>query len=974
MIIFATVIVITVVLALLYSQYFKSFAAPGDAELSNENGSSQNENLSTDFFGEPGEGSDFAGFNSDRPSGEVIKVGYYITEGFQMRNDLGMHSGYGYEYLQKIRTYTGWDYEYIGDDEDYSFAELFDMVIDGEIDLIGGVNWTKDRAEKLIFSDVPIDMEYTTVYIGSGNNSYAAGEYDNWTGIRLGFVRGTSYVDAMKDFAKNNFFTYKAYYYDSDEDLVDALELGEIDAFVSGSSHNFSNVSVLSQFNPNYLFFVTGLDNQEIMDEVNYALSQIETVDVGFQEALVQKYYKGKGSNAIKFTATETLYIDSIVSNNRKFVLLANPDACPLSYLDYQGNPTGILVDLSKAIFDSIGISYEFYKVSNSKEYIDAANEKKADIIIDFSSDYNRSEISGYFECNSYYNTSLSYVRKIGATKLDTVIKRDGDSIFNDQVLNGFNNTSNVIIVGSLYETEKYLLTNDDSCTYIPKETANVMVGMEETNKLISGDVSYDDLNYCFAVSEGCGNYLVGIFNKACTSFSSEKRSEIISRYNLTDYSSNTLKAFMYDNPVYGFIIIAALIVIFFLIMIIYIGKINREKVENLNIQLKHALDSEKKASEARKRFFNNMNHDMRTPLNGILGLTRTIIDSGRASEVELDYLHKVEDSAGYLEILIDDTLTMSNMGQAEFKLDLKFNDPGQVFNSLKNITLTYAHERNIRFVIRRKELVNLPTKLDYNRLEQVVINVISNAVKFSHKNGTVEIDIKSRMLNEDKVEYTLSIQDHGIGMSEEFQSKMFDAYTQENRGEMTDHAGTGMGLVVVKVLVEMMGGTININSKENIGTIVTMTFVFEVDSLYMIRELKDDVSTTSLNGKRFIYCEDNELNMDIVCAILESEHASVERAWNGKEGLDFYNSMPAGTFDAILMDIRMPVMDGYTAAKAIRNSNKEDAKTIPIIAISANAFEDDKEASRNAGMNSHLSKPIDPKLLINELKKYIGI
>jgi CheY-like chemotaxis protein len=316
----------------------------------------------------------------------------------------------------------------------------------------------------------------------------------------------------------------------------------------------------------------------------------------------------------------------------------------------------------------------------------------------------------------------------------------------------------------------------------------------------------------------------------------------------------------------------------------------------------------------------------------------------------------------------------MSNLGRVEIELNPQMCDPGQVFDSLKNVALTFARERDIRIILRRKEIVNLPTMIDYSRLEQAILNVISNAVKFSRKSGTIEIDLTSSMIDDGKVEYTLSVQDHGIGMSSDFQKTMFDAYTQEDRGEMTDHAGTGIGLSVVKSIVEKMNGRIDIKSKENIGTIVTLVFVFDVCAGAMLDNLQEDYEQKSLEGKTVLYCEDNELNMDIVCAILESENVKVEKAWNGKEGLDTYTNLPEGSLAAILMDIRMPVMDGLTAARAIRNSGREDSKTIPIIAVSANAFEDDKKASKDAGMNSHLSKPVDPKLLISEIKKYVYI
>ncbi len=962
-----TVIIMTVSFGLPQTIRY-SKAAPPEAEKLDD------EPVEANFYGDIVPSSDIANYKNGKTGTRTVKVGYFMIDGFQMYDENYGYSGYCYDYLQKIRTYTGWDYEYIGDDEDIAFSDLYRMTVEGEIDLIGGITWTQERADKLIFCNVPIAMEYTTIFVKNGDTTFLAGDYSKWRGIRLGIVRGTTYVDKVRDFAESNYFTYKGYYYDSDEDLLTALENGDIDAFVSGSSHNFPGVSILAQFDPSYLFFATGLDNSDLMDSLNHALSQIETVDAGFKESLMSKYYQGNGTSNITFTSTEKLYLDSLITNNRTFTLLANPDNCPLSYLDENGKPSGILVDMTTSILDSIGLSYEFYEVSDRFEYINAYNEHRADIVIDFISDFGRSEMGGYYECDSYFDTSLASVHNDKEYSYDTIVKRHGDGIFNDSILQSLSDTDNVVFLDSLEATRRYLAAHPKACTMLPLESALVLVGQEETNALVAEDISYRNLRFCMAVNSSCGNFLIGIFNKACNSFPQQKRAEIISRYDIDNYTPKTFRAFIYDNPMYGFVVIVSGLVIFFLVIINHIGKRNRRKVEDLNQKLSTALDGEKKASEAKKRFFSNMSHDMRTPLNGILGLTRSVIRNGINSVNDLDYLYKIEDSANYLELLINDSLAMSNLGRVEIELNPQMCDPGQVFDSLKNVALTFARERDIRIILRRKEIVNLPTMIDYSRLEQAILNVISNAVKFSRKSGTIEIDLTSSMIDDGKVEYTLSVQDHGIGMSSDFQKTMFDAYTQEDRGEMTDHAGTGIGLSVVKSIVEKMNGRIDIKSKENIGTIVTLVFVFDVCAGAMLDDLQGDDEQKSLEGKTVLYCEDNELNMDIVCAILESENVKVEKAWNGKEGLDTYTNLPEGSLAAILMDIRMPVMDGLTAARAIRNSGREDSKTIPIIAVSANAFEDDKKASKDAGMNSHLSKPVDPKLLISEIKKYVCI
>ncbi|MCH1983496.1 ATP-binding protein [Ruminococcus sp. OA3] len=416
----------------------------------------------------------------------------------------------------------------------------------------------------------------------------------------------------------------------------------------------------------------------------------------------------------------------------------------------------------------------------------------------------------------------------------------------------------------------------------------------------------------------------------------------------------------MYTNPKQFLVITGAValsLILAVLFLLFYLA--NRK----MNQKLKNALT-------AKNDFLSRMSHDMRTPLNAIIGLSRMGLDSKSRQERQ-DCLQKINHSGSYLLGLINNTLDMSKMGNNKMKLILEPWGTDEFLQSICDLIGPVAQEKGVGFTLEKSPMDNYILMVDKLRIQQVVINMLTNAVKFTPSGGWVHMCAETLDEYEGQREYRITIQDNGIGMSQEFQRRMFEPFEQEDASKTSGDSGTGLGLAIVKQLVELMEGTITCSSDRGKGT----TFIVSMKAREVKAEengQKDD-NHLILQGKRILIAEDHPLNMEIASYILSQQGILTEPAENGRIAVDLFEKSPEGYYDAILMDLRMPVLDGLEAAKKIRESRRQDAVTIPIIAMTANVFDEDKEKSQKSGMNVHLAKPINPQELYQVLTDLIS-
>ena len=401
--------------------------------------------------------------------------------------------------------------------------------------------------------------------------------------------------------------------------------------------------------------------------------------------------------------------------------------------------------------------------------------------------------------------------------------------------------------------------------------------------------------------------------------------------------------------------------------------KVEQEKDEKYKAELLIAAKKAEAANEAKTEFLQRMSHDIRTPINGICGFVNMADHYADDIKKQTEYRTKVKEASNLLLELVNDVLDMSKLESGEIVLEeIPFN-LSSIFKEVFVVIEQMASEQNIQIEWEKKEITHQDFIGSPGYVKRVMMNILSNAVKYNRENGHIYIscmEIPSKQPEMTTMEFVC--RDTGIGMTEEFQKCVFEPFAQEHTGSRTKFAGTGLGMSIAKNLVEKMGGSISFESKEGAGTTFVIQVPFKIDPDADKREEQRDVSEKSIKGLHILLAEDNELNMEIAEFVLQNGGADVTKAWNGQEAVELFRKSEPGGFDTILMDIMMPVMNGYEAAKKIRSLDREDAKTIPIIAMTANAFTEDRLKAKEAGMNEHIVKPLDVELLIKVIHKLV--
>ena len=401
--------------------------------------------------------------------------------------------------------------------------------------------------------------------------------------------------------------------------------------------------------------------------------------------------------------------------------------------------------------------------------------------------------------------------------------------------------------------------------------------------------------------------------------------------------------------------------------------KLEQEKDEKYKAELLIAAKKAEAANEAKTEFLQRMSHDIRTPINGICGMIDMAEHYADDMEKQTEYRAKIKEASNLLLELVNDVLDMSKLESGEVVLEESPFNLNKIFEEVLVVIEQIAAEQNIRIVWEKKEIKHRALIGSPRYVKRVMMNILSNAVKYNRENGQIHIscrEIPSEQPETTTMEFVC--RDTGIGMTEEFQKYVFEPFAQEHTGSRTKFTGTGLGMPITKKLVEKMGGTITFESEKGVGTTFVIQVPFKIDMDADKREEQTDVSENSIKGLHILLAEDNELNMEIAEFVLQNEGADVTKAWNGQEAVELFRNSKPGEFNVILMDIMMPVVNGYEATKMIRSLDREDAKKIPIIAMTANAFTEDRIKAKAAGMDEHIAKPVDVELLIKVIHKLV--
>lgn len=878
----------------------------------------------------------------------------------------GHRSGYSYEVLQRIAQYENVKFEYLGYDCDAN--EAADMLERGEIDLLPTLRITPERAERFAFSSEPISNLATMLTVKAGNRSIVAGDYETYDGMIVGMSRrGNGRNQSFIHYAEEHGFTYTPIYFDTDEELSLALRTGVITAAVSNRLRKTNNEWIIDTFDLQDCYIAVRKDDSATLQLVNDALTKMDRDDPTWRTTLFDKYNKNiHSSNKLYLTAAEENYITTHNANGTIFQVLVNPDRYPYSYLDEDGCPTGIMVDLFKLVADRAQLHYSFLTPASRSEYR-TMDSSGADFVIDFSDDYSTAEDYGYQLTNSYLSAEFSWVMlRSHSGGLSKAIVPDN---FNSDSLEmpGLQDISSVRYADSFDDCLAAVRSGDADACYTYTYQAERAVFDDKYNEL-RAMLSDERRSFCIGVRADHDVLLLSVLNKSVDSLTRAEIVALTNKYINLGQQEFSLVRLTYQYPLFVVLIVLCVIITNVCVVLSMRARRFRDLTEA-------ALHRAEEASAAKTEFLSNMSHDIRTPINGIMGMLDIAEENFEDQARVRDCLTKMRGAASHLLSLVNDVLDMSKIESGSMKLLNNPFDLRVLLQACCDIVEGQIIERKLTFTKQIGPFWHPYLVGSELHVRQVLINILSNAVKYTPDGGTIRFCAKETLYEEGLVHLRMEITDNGIGMSEEFLQHIFEPFTQEQRSSRTHYKGTGLGMAITKKLVDQMHGSLDVESEPGKGSTFIVRLSLPVDPTpHPVAEQQpakqEDAPT--LAGLHLLLAEDNELNSEIAVTLLEAEGAEVTAVTNGREAVDAIQHAAPHTYDAVLMDVMMPEMNGLEATRCIRafEGVGPDEGT-PIIAMTANVFADDVRACLESGMNSHVGKPLDMRVLMREILKY---
>ena len=925
----------------------------------------------------------------------TLRVGFYAYTGYNIMDADGNRSGYAYETLQDMAEYENLNYEYLGYGCDVN--EILDMLENGEVDIVPMLRKTPEREERFDFSAEPISNIATMLTVKAGNRSIVAGDYSTYDGMIVGVSRtGNGRNDSFKAYAEEHGFRYTLVSYDTDEELSDALRTGEITAAVSNRMRQTKNEWIIDTFDVQDSYIAVRKGDAPTLRLVNNAIAAMNRDNPSWRTTLFNKYYTGSHtSSKIYLTDAEENYVTACNNAGTEFTVLVNPDRYPYSYMTPDGVPTGIMVDIFKKAAGRVRLRYKFLKPADRSEYKAMLADGQADFVIDLTDDLSQAEDYGYKLTDSYLSAEFSWVllRRHSGTLNRVAVAYDFSS--SSLEMPGLSDTAHVECLDSFDDCLAAVRagTVDAYYTYTYQAERTVF---DDTHNELRSMLSDEQRNFCIGVRQDYDVLLRTVLNKSIDSLT---RTEIGTITN--DYVNLGQQPFSLTRLAYQYPSIIALTCLCILITAVCIALVIR--AQRFRAETEKALRKAEEASVAKTEFLSNMSHDIRTPINGIMGMLDIAEDNFDNKARVRDCMTKMRGAASHLLSLINDVLDMTKIESGNMQmLDTSF-DLRALLDSCCSIVEGQIADRHMTFTKQIGPFWHPYLIGSELHIRQVLINILSNAVKYTPDGGEINFRAKETLFEEGLVHLRMEIKDNGIGMSEEFLQHIFEPFTQEQRSSRTHYKGTGLGMAITKKLVDQMHGSLDVESEPGKGSTFIVRLSLPVgtppknEPPVVVRHAASAAASGSswndapaaeaetspaapaaaeaappLAGLHLLLAEDNELNSEIATTLLEEQGAKITAVENGRLALEAVQNAAPRTYDAILMDVMMPEMNGLEATRCIRAyEGKGPGEGTPIIAMTANVFADDVKACLDAGMNSHVGKPLDMKVLIGEILKY---
>ena len=892
------------------------------------------------------------------------KVSYYAFDCFNMQDEYGENYGYGYDMLQGLSKYMQCTFSYVGFDK--SAKECEEMLQKGEIDIYTAARRTPEREKDYVFSTYPAITATTCMNVKRGNKKIISGDYSTYNGLKIGLLERHTYNDRFKQFVKKKGFHCEIVYYTTPTELSNALIDGEVDALVDSYIRTPEDEVTIENFGETPYYFMARKEDKALIDDLDRAVDAMSVETPNWRSELYNQYYGSQDSNT-ELTLGEQALLKKMQADKTVVRAVMHPDREPYSWYE-DGKGYGIAWDLFTATAKKLGLGYELVPVSSNAEYEKVLTSGAVDVWIDCYCE--EDENYTYKATNPYLSTSVSVLRRRGDSAKMSRIGVIEDNAAVRKIISANWPNAEIIPVKDNARCVKLLNDNKIDCALMMSYMAQKLARDDAQNRFSVDIVPGAQISFRMGVNASADYNFYGIWEKTLTEVSGNQSAEIVLNYLETE-NTPTLLAYLYDHPTY-FVVTVGMVFFMVFIIFMYIGT-TRSKNKQLRIsdQLSEALIDAKNANEAKVNFFSKMSHDIRTPLNAVLGMTQIAVKYKNDPDKLEDALANITSEGNYLLTMINSILDMNQLEHGHMDLINKPFDPDECMRESMDVLLPLAEKKEQSLTVSSNFKEHIVVG-DAGRFSQIMVNIVSNAIKYTGIGGRIQVNIEE--LPENRYRFTCT--DNGIGMDKEFVRHICEEYTRAEDSRISTSEGTGLGMSVVKGLTELMQGKLEIESEPGKGSTFVVEIPFREPTIkereMVMKSSEGSVSYSVLQGKRVLLAEDNALNAQIAVELLQSIGLVVDWAEDGEAAVRKFEASELHCYTAVFMDMQMPVLNGIDATRKIRALSRADHDVL-IFAMTANTMSRDRKLCEEAGMNGYLAKPINVKDIRKTLVENLG-
>lgn len=905
---------------------------------------------------------------------KVVRVGSF-EDTFNYCNEKGARKGYGYELLETLSGYTGWQFEYVTCD----WSDCFEKLKNGEIDIMGGISYTEDRAEEMLFSDEPMGEEKYYLYADLSRADISASDFKILDGKKIGVVMGTEPEVMLTEWEEKYGIKTQHVNISNNEDVKQKLANHEIDCFVSLEESYWAElgISTITRVGKSSIYYVLNKDRSDLKEELDNAMHALDEEAPFYTADLCKKYFS-LGYKPI-LTGEEKAWLKEHGAIRMGFL---TSDSGVSTYDPATGEITGTIIDYIQFAADCLGnqeLEFQLVGYDDKEAELNALKSGEIDMIFHFDQSPNLAEEYRVARTNTTWTANMMVVTN--------------KQRFNENQVNRVAVPQNKISLTryiAFYYPQWEIVdcdTQEDAVKLVKDGQADcftIGVGSEAKYSKIYGFYSVplpNPANSCFAVKSG-NRSLLSILNKTIKAMPANMLTSSLAMHK-SSARKVTLSEFIKDNFFRVLLVSSIAVAAILLTILMLLQKARKAEAaakkaandtQELNAKLQVAVEKAESANRAKSTFLFNMSHDIRTPMNAIIGYadlaSRHLDDPAKLEK----YMENIQICGQNLLVLLNNVLDLARIENDKTEIEYSVSDVEKDFRNCIAMFQNQADSKGQTLTV-TTHLLYPYVYADIPHLTEICTNLVSNAVKYTGACGTIRCDVTQKPgKKEGWCDTVITVADNGIGMSQEFQKHIFEPFERERTSTVSKVEGSGIGMGIVKKLVGLMSGTVEVESKIGVGSTFTVTIPSRIASQEETQAKRETTPSDekSLCGVKILLTEDNDLNAEIATELLREEGCAVDRAKDGVECVDLLEKAANGTYRLILMDIQMPVMNGYDAAKKIRQMDDPQKAGIPIIAMTANAFSEDKQAALDAGMNDHVAKPINMNILVPTIQKYL--